>query len=205
VLQEKQLERVGSSETIPINVRIIAATSADVEASIREGRFREDLYYRLNVFPIHLPPLRDRRSDIILLADHFVQKYNKAYNKQVKRISTAAINMMMAYHWPGNVRELENCIERSVLTSVDEVIHGYTLPPSLQTSEETNTAVIPREGASLKVMVEAYEREIIIDALKKSRGNAAAAARQLETTQRILNYRISNLGIEPRKYRGDAR
>ena len=110
---------------------------------MRSGQFREDLYYRLNVFPIHLPPLRERRSDIILLADHFLQKYSKAYSKDIKRLSTSAINMMMAYHWPGNVRELENCIERAVITSTDGVVHGYNLPPSLQTSEETRTELIP--------------------------------------------------------------
>ena len=201
VLQERSFERVGGSETVSVNVRVITATSHNLEQRIKENKFREDLYYRLNVFPIHMPPLRDRRSDIMLLADHFVQKYNEAYGKSVKRISSAAINMMMAYHWPGNVRELENCIERAVLTNNDGVIHAFNLPPSLQTSEQTNTALIPSGGASLASMVDSYEREIIIDALKRCRGNAAAAARQLQTTQRILNYRIKNLGIEPRKYR----
>jgi Nif-specific regulatory protein len=137
----------------------------------------------------------------MLLADHFIRKYNPMYKKNVKRISTAAINMMMAYHWPGNVRELENCVERAVLSATDDVIHGYTLPPSLQTSEATNTALIPEEGASLKTMVQSFEREVIVDALKKHRGNAAAAARFLRTTQRILNYRIRNLRVEPRNYR----
>jgi len=201
VLQEKEFERVGSEKTIKVNVRVIAATSRNLEEAVREGRFREDLYYRLNVFPIHLPPLRERRSDIILLADFFIQKYNETYRKAVKRISTAAINMMMSYHWPGNVREFENCIERAVLTSNDDVVHGFALPPSLQTSQETHTALLPAEGADLKALVESYEREIIIDALKKHRGNATAAARELKTTQRILNYRISKIGIEPRSYR----
>jgi len=201
VLQEKTLEPVGSDETKKVNVRVIAATGKNLEEEMKAGRFREDLFYRLDVFPIHLPPLRERKTDIMLLADHFIQQYNAAYGKTVKRISTAAINMMMAYHWPGNVRELENCIERAVLTSNDDVIHGYMLPPSLQTDAETNTAVLPKEGASLKRLVEAYEREIIIDALKRHRGNAAAAARALQTTQRIMNYRIKNLGIEARQYR----
>lgn len=201
VIQEQTFERVGSDKTIKVNVRIIAATSANIESAIEEGKFREDLYYRLNVFPIHIPPLRERRSDIMLLADHFVQKYNDMYGKKIKRISTAAINMMMAYHWPGNVRELENCIERAVLTSPDDVIHGYTLPPSLQTSEQTNTAMIPKEGVSLKSMMDSYEREIIIDALKKHRGNAAAAARDLQTTARVLNYGISRLSITPQNYK----
>ncbi|MDA0576744.1 MAG: sigma 54-interacting transcriptional regulator [Verrucomicrobia bacterium] len=204
VLQERTFERVGGDKSIAVNVRIITATSQNLETRMREGRFREDLYYRLNVFPIHLPALRERRSDIMLLADNFVQKYNGTYGKHVKRISTAAINMMMAYHWPGNVRELENCIERAVLTSVDDVVHGYMLPPSLQTADQTHTAILPKDGASLPAMVDSYEREIIIDALKQNRGIAAAAARQLQTTQRVLNYRIRQLGISPRNYRQSA-
>jgi Nif-specific regulatory protein len=201
ILQERSFERVGGDRTINVNVRVITATSRDLEAAIEKGDFREDLYYRLNVFPIHLPPLRERRSDIMLLADHFVQKYNERYGKQIKRISTPAINMMMVYHWPGNVRELENCIERAVLTSTDEVIHGYSLPPSLQTSEETNTSLLPESHAGLKTMLEAYEREIIVDALKKHRVNAAAAARELQATPRIINYSVKRLGIQPRNYR----
>jgi Nif-specific regulatory protein len=151
-----------------------------------------------------MPPLRERRSDIILLADHFVTKYNEAYHKQIRRISTTAINMMMAYHWPGNVRELENCIERAVLTSVDDVIHGYGLPPSLQTADRAPTLdrIAVPDGAGLKERVHAYERELIVDALKKHRGNAAAAARELNSTQRIINYRIKQLGVDPRNYRG---
>ncbi len=201
VLQEKTFERVGGNETITVNVRVIAATSRNLEEGMTNDTFREDLYYRLNVFPILLPPLRERKSDILLLADHFLQKYGDMYSKAMKRISTSAINMMMAYHWPGNVRELENCIERAVLTSADGVIHGFNLPPSLQTSDETHTNLLPENGADLKQMVEAYEREILIDALKKHRGNAAAAARYLQTTQRILNYRIKNLGINPKNYK----
>jgi Nif-specific regulatory protein len=201
ILQEQTFERVGGDRTISVNVRIITATSRDLESLMKEGKFREDLYYRLNVFPIHLPPLRERRSDIMMLADRFVQKYNDMYGKKVKRISSAAINMMMMYHWPGNVRELENCIERAVLTSSDDVIHGYSMPPSLQTSEHTNTAILPKDGASLKSLMDAYEREIIIDALKKHRGIAAAAARELQTTQRVINYGISRLGIKPQNYR----
>jgi len=201
VLQEKTFERVGSSESVSVNVRVLAATSRNLEKEIAEETFREDLYYRLNVFPIILPPLRERRSDIMLLADHFLQKYGEMYGKNIKRISTSAINMMMAYHWPGNVRELENCLERAVLMASDEVIHGYNLPPSLQTSDETQTSIFPKDGADLKTMVESYEKEIIIDALKKHRGNAAATARYLNTTQRIINYRIQKLGINPEDYK----
>ena len=119
----------------------------------------------------------------------------------MKRISTSAINMIMAYHWPGNVRELENCIERAALTSSDGVIHGFNLPPTLQTSDETHTNILPGEGADLKQMIETYEREILVDTLKKYRGNTAAVSRYLNTTQRIINYRVKNLGIDPRKYK----
>jgi len=201
VLQERTFERVGSSESVTVNVRILAATSRNLEKEMADGGFREDLYYRLNVFPIILPPLRERRSDIMLLADHFLQKYGEMYGKNIKRISTSAINMMMAYHWPGNVRELENCLERAVLTASDEVVHGYNLPPSLQTSDETQTSIFPKDGADIKTMVESYEKEIIIDGLKKHRGNAAATARYLNTTQRIINYRIQKLGINPDDYK----
>jgi len=201
VLQEKNFERVGGNETISVNVRVVAATSRNLEEGMTEDTFREDLYYRLNVFPIILPPLRERKSDIMLLADHFLQKYGEMYGKNMKRISTSAINMMMAYHWPGNVRELENCLERAVLTSADGVIHGFNMPPSLQTSDETHTNLLPENGANLRQMVEAYEREILIDALKKHRGNAAAVARYLQATQRIINYRIKNLGIDPKNYK----
>lgn len=204
VLQERCFERVGGMQPIDVDVRIIAATSVDLENAIQEKRFREDLYYRLNVFPISLPSLRERKSDITLLADHFIQKYNKIHGKNIKRISSAAITMMMAYHWPGNVRELENCIERAVLTSTDNVIHAYTLPPSLQTEEQTQTALIPVGGADLKAMVHTYEREIIIDALKKNRGSASAAARYLNTTQRILNYRIHQLNIDRSHFKKSA-
>ncbi|OGV48515.1 MAG: sigma-54-dependent Fis family transcriptional regulator [Lentisphaerae bacterium GWF2_52_8] len=199
-LQEKTFERVGGHEPINVDVRVLAATSRNLEEEIEKDHYREDLFYRLNVFPIHMPSLHQRRADIMLLADHFLEKYNKIYNKNVKRISTPAINMMMSYHWPGNVRELENCIERAVLTATDDVVHGFNLPPSLQTAQETGTALLPKEGASLTTLVASYERELIVDALKINRGNVAAAARALDATQRILHYKIDRLKIDPKKY-----
>ncbi len=117
VIQEREFERVGGMNTISTDVRIIAATHRDLERAYRRDRFREDLYFRLNVFPIHVPPLRERPDDILLLADHFVEKYSTSHHKRIRRISTPAIDMMMAYHWPGNVRELENTIERAVFLS----------------------------------------------------------------------------------------
>ncbi|MEM4247947.1 MAG: sigma 54-interacting transcriptional regulator [Candidatus Nanoarchaeia archaeon] len=201
VLQERVFERVGGHEPIQTNVRIIAATSRNLEQEMQEGRFREDLFYRLNIFPIHLPPLRDRKSDIILLAEHFLAKYNALYSKNIRRISTPAINMMMMYHWPGNVRELENCIERAVLVSSDDVINAHDLPPSLQTAQTTNTPIMPETGANFEAMVRSYERELIVDALKNHRGNVAASARALGLTQRIMHYKIEKIGIDVKSFK----
>jgi Nif-specific regulatory protein len=201
VLQERVFERVGGSAEVKINVRVIAATSRDLEASIAEGIFREDLYYRLNIFPIHLPPLRERKSDMMLLADFFLDKYNKMYNKTVRRISTPAINMMTSYHWPGNVRELESCIERAVLITSNDVITAYALPPSLQTAKTSGTDFTHTGSANFATLVSSFERELIVDALKNNRGNVAAAARLLELTKRILHYKIEKLKINPAEYK----
>ena len=202
-LQEKTFQRVGGTSDINVDVRIIAATSRVLEDYIKEEKFREDLYYRLNVFPIHLPNLRKRKSDIIPLTEHFLEKFCKMYNKNIKRISTPAINMLLSYHWPGNVRELENCVERVVLTTQDEVVHGYNMPPSLQTAQATNTRILPSStvGVSLETMVALYEKELIIDSLKNHHGNVAATARFLQSTPRIIHYKIEKLGIDPTKYK----
>ena len=201
VLQEKVFERVGGHSQIETDVRIIAATSRNLEKAIKEGTFREDLYYRLNVFPLNIPPLRERQTDIMLLADFFLAKYNKIYSKNVKRISTPAINMLMMYYWPGNVRELENCIERALLVTTDDAIHAYDLPPSLQTGQTSRTAILKEnDNASFKELVELFEREIIIESLKKNNSNIAASARQLKTTQRILHYKIEKLGMDTAKF-----
>lgn len=196
VLQEKEFERVGGTETIKTDVRIIAATHRNLESLVKEGKFRHDLYYRLNVFPIHIPPLRDRREDILLLADYFVEKYSKAHGKAVLRISTPAIDMLMSYHWPGNIRELENCIERAVLFSDDGAIHGYHMPPTLQTAEASGTA----HPGTLDATLSNIERELILDALKSSRGNMAQAAKNLGLTERIIGLRIKKYGINPKRF-----
>ncbi|MGI8671769.1 MAG: sigma-54 interaction domain-containing protein [Luteitalea sp.] len=197
VLQEREFERLGGTQTIRINVRVITATNRDLEQGVKDRSFREDLYYRLNVFSLFLPPLRDRKPDILLLADHFVEKYATAHGKDVRRLATTAIDMLMSYHWPGNVRELENCIERAVLVAVGGVIHGHDLPPSLQTAEVSGT--LPR--ISLVHATDALETDLIQDALKTSRGNLARAARLLDTTERILAYKARKLGIEIRRFR----
>jgi Nif-specific regulatory protein len=196
VLQEKEFERIGGSRTFRVDVRIIAATSKDLEKSIEERTFREDLYYRLNVFPIFIPPLRERKTDILLLSDYFVEKFNRKHKKDVRRLSTPAIDMLVQYHWPGNVRELENCIERAVLLCTDRVIHSYHLPPTLQTGEQSGT--VP--SLSFEGAIQNYEKELIIDALKNSGGNMAEAARLLKTTERVVSYSIKKLRINPKSY-----
>ena len=197
VLQEREFERIGGNRTLRVDVRIITATSKDLEGSIEEGTFREDLYYRLNVFPIFIPPLRERKTDILLLADHFVEKFNQKHKKDVRRISTPAIDMLMQYHWPGNVRELENSIERAVLLCTDRVIHSHHLPPTLQTGDQSGTT----PSLSFEGAIQNYERELIIDALKNSGGNMAEAARLLRTSERVVSYTIRKLRINPKSYR----
>lgn len=197
VLQEKEFERVGGVTTIKSDVRIIAATNRNLEQLLKENKFREDLYYRLNVFPIHIPPLRERKTDILLLADHFVEKYSRENHKNIRRISTPAIDMIMAYHWPGNVRELENCIERAVLMSNDDVIHGHHLPPTLQTAEASGTTI----KSTLEESLGSVEKEMILDALKSSRGNMAKAARALGITERIMGLRVRKYSIDPARFR----
>lgn len=197
VLQEREFERVGGSRTIKTDVRIVAATNRDLDALILEAKFRQDLYYRLNVFSIHVPPLRERKTDIPLLADYFVEKYSKLNRKKIQRISTPAIDMLMSYHWPGNVRELENCIERAVLLSEDEVIHGHHLPPTLQTAEATGTT----HSGTLQEELDKVERELILDALKSSRGNMAKAARQLGLTERLMGLRVRKHDVDFRRFR----
>ncbi|MFH1567614.1 MAG: sigma 54-interacting transcriptional regulator [Gemmatimonadota bacterium] len=197
VLQAREVDRLGGSRPRHVDVRIIAATHVDLELAVKEGRFREDLFYRLNVFPIFVPPLRERKSDVLLLADMFLERYARRHGKEMKRISTPAIDMLMSYHWPGNVRELENCVERAVLLSVDGVVHGHHLPPSLQTAASSDTGL----AGTLETIMGSYEREVLVEALKNTRGNMTKAARLLGTTARIFTYRARKLGVDPRTYR----
>jgi len=190
VLQEREFERVGGHQTLRADVRVVAATNRDLEHDIEHGRFRADLYYRLNVFPVHVPPLRDRRTDIILLADHFIEKYNERHGRKIVRLSTPAIDLLMAYHWPGNVRELENAIERAVLLADGDVIHARLLPPSLQMARLDD-----KRSGPLRTQLQALEKELIIDALKANKGNRAAAARQLGITERIMGLRVEKYGL----------
>ncbi|MDR2471039.1 MAG: sigma 54-interacting transcriptional regulator [Treponema sp.] len=197
LLQERELERVGGSRIIKVNVRLIAATNRNLDTEVRSGRFREDLFYRLAVFPLHIPPLRERKSDIMLLADHFAEKYAEKNNKLIKRISTPAIDLLATHSWPGNVRELENCIERAVILSTDSVIHSYNLPPSLQSASSTHTESTTTLAAALSRL----EKELILESLGIHGGNMAAAARQLGITERQMGLRVRRYGINWRSLR----
>ncbi|SFN01628.1 sigma-54 interaction domain-containing protein [Thermodesulforhabdus norvegica] len=199
VLQEKEFEPLGSSRVVRVDVRVIAATNKNLEEAVEQGKFRADLYFRLNAFPIYIPPLRERGADILLLADHFVCKYAKEFGKPVRRISTSAIEMLMSYHWPGNVRELENCIERAVLLAEGDTIDAVHLPPSLQMKKKSENE--PVRG-KLETLVGTYERDLIVDALKETRGNISEAARILGTTRRIIHYKAKKYGIDLGKLRG---
>ena len=198
VLQERTFERVGGATPIKCDVRVVTATHRDLDEAVRDGTFRKDLFYRLNVFPLRVPPLRERKTDLLQLADFFVERFNAMHGTDVRRISTQAIDMLMAYHWPGNVRELENCIERAVLLAREEAIQGRHLPPTLQTPEATGFL---RASGSMAEALEAVECEMILDALKATRGNMAKAARQLGITERVMGLRVKRFEIEPKRFR----
>ncbi|MFT3738964.1 MAG: sigma 54-interacting transcriptional regulator [Breznakibacter sp.] len=197
ILQEREFERLGGSETIKVDVRIVAATNRNLEKLIEEGRFREDFYYRINVFPIFIPPLRERREDIPALVDHFIEKFNRRNHTTIKRITTTAINMLMVYSWPGNVRELENVIERACILSNDNVIHSHHLPPTLQTAESSNT----QAKGGLTECVDRLELQLIREALTTTKGNMAKAAELLQVTERMLGTRVKKYDIDIWRYK----
>lgn len=196
VIQEREFTKVGSNRVQHANIRIITATNRNLETAVADGLFRQDLYYRINVFPIFLPPLRERKDDLLLLADHLAHKYGQKSGKNIRRISTTAINMMLAYHWPGNIRELENCLEYAVLLSTDGVIHGHTLPPTLQTPD---ASLEPSQG-TLKNRTNILEKDAIIDALKRSSGNVNMAAHELGITSRMVRYKLHKFGIDSKSF-----
>jgi Nif-specific regulatory protein len=197
VLQERAFERLGGTQTIHVDLRLVTATNKDLEKAIASGEFREDLYYRLNVFTIYVAPLRERKTDILLLADHFLEKFSREHGKNIRRISTPAIDMLMAYHWPGNVRELANAMERAVVVCDANAVHAHHLPPTLQTAEASDTSM----KLTLRETLEAVEKDALQDALKSARGNRAKAARLVGTTERIFNYKVRKYEIDWRRFR----
>ncbi|MCL6543933.1 MAG: sigma-54 dependent transcriptional regulator [Bryobacteraceae bacterium] len=195
VLQEREFERLGSNKTRQIDVRIIAATNRDLRAALEEGTFREDLYYRLNVVPINIPPLRERKEDIPFLAEHFVRKLAPELGSTATSISEAAIQKLMEYHWPGNVRELENVIERSLVLCSGTVLEpsDIKLEASPRAVKSSAVPFLP-EGYTL----EEYEQALIREALRRADGNKSQAARLLGLTRNALRYRLSQMGLEDR-------
>jgi two-component system, NtrC family, response regulator PilR len=200
VVQEKTVRRIGGSEDIKVDVRIVSATNQDLQEKVKQGEFREDLYFRLNVIPIRIPPLRKRREDIPLLAQYFIEKYAKEFGKEVKRISTYALELLMRYPFPGNIRELENIIERSVALENSSII----LPESLIIAEDSNgdagptesEEAFPERGVDLNRELERFEREIIRKALEKAKGSKTKAASLLGVSFPSLRHRLDKLEME---------
>jgi DNA-binding NtrC family response regulator len=196
ILQEREFERLGSNKTRHIDVRVLAATNVDLREALEQGTFREDLYYRLNVMPISIPPLRERREDIPFLAEHFVQKLAKDLGSVAESISEEAIQKLMQYHWPGNVRELENVLERSMVMSSEPILSAAdirldTAPRAHRPPSNAGEYSLP-DGMTL----DEYEQAVIRDALKRANGNKSQAARMLGLTRNALRYRLSQMGME---------
>lgn len=198
VLQEHEFERLGGVKTIKSDVRIIAATNRNLEKLIETDEFREDLYYRLSVFPVYVPALKERPSDIPQLVDHFIAKANKKNGTDIIRISSSAIEMLMIYSWPGNIRELENCIERACILSTDKVIRPQHLPPTLQTAESSDTS----HSGTLQSIIDKVEKQLIIDTLTSLKGNVFQSAKQLGISNRKLGLRIDKYALDVSKYKG---
>ena len=200
-LQESEFERVGGIKTIAVDVRLIAATNRDLEELIRGGRFREDLFYRLNVVPIALPPLRDRREDIPLLVSHFIEKYDRRLGKRVERVADDAMQLLLQYGWPGNIRELENVMERSILFAEGPVVRAEDLPETLRERAVAAgaTGAPATAGASMKDIVRQaqaeLERELIARALEETGGNVTQAAKRLQISRKSLQVKMKELGL----------
>jgi Nif-specific regulatory protein len=196
VIQEGSVQRTGSDTPLPVDVRIVAATQASLEDAMARNEFLEDLFYALAVFPLFVPPLRDRVGDILPLAERFLEEFSKRTGKSVRRISTPAIDLLNQYHWPGNVQELANCIERAATLCDEAVVRTYHLPPTLQTGESSGT----EPSLSFGEAVGKFELELLVEALKKARGNMYQAARELRESYRVVNYKVKKYGIDPKRF-----
>ncbi len=199
VLQEKEFERVGSNQTIKTDVRVIAATNRNLEEAIRKGTFREDLYYRLNVVTIFLPPLRERKEDIPPLIEYFLKKYNRENGKNVSALSKEARDLLLQYHYPGNVRELENILERAVVLCRGNVLEAQDLPLSLRETRMQATLEQAKRKESLPDVLEDVERELILKALGNHGGVQTRAAEELGISERVLRYKMKKYRISERE------
>jgi len=193
VLQEREFERLGGTRTLKVDVRLIAATNKDLRAALEQGTFREDLYYRLNVVPIDIPPLREHKEDLPELVNHFLARFSRGNGKQVEKVTPAALKLLMDYHWPGNVRQLENTIERAVALSANPVIdvEDIALDSNSAGKGAVNNAPVLPEGITL----EQWEDEIIREALRRASGNKSQAARMLGLSRNALRYRLGKMGL----------
>jgi two-component system response regulator AtoC len=196
VLQDGEIRRIGDSKAITIDVRIIAATIKDLDKEVREGKFRDDLFYRLNVLPIKIPPLRDRKEDISILVDHFIHKYSRELNKPIEGITPEALNPLLNYNWNGNVRELENVIERAIVLTEANQIQIDNLPIEIQNPREESRLSLLNDELSIKKASRYLEIDLIKKALNKTKGNHTHAAKLLEISHRALLYKIKEYGIE---------
>jgi two-component system response regulator PilR (NtrC family) len=200
VVQEKTFRRIGGSDDIRVDVRIISATNRNLADSVKSGSFREDLYYRLNVIPIHLPPLRERREDIPILTKHFIEKYSREFSKEIKTISAYALELLMQYPFPGNVRELENIIERSIALETSNIIlpENLVLPPGVEPEGCFPIPELPDAGLNLNEELARIEKGLIEKALQKVGGSKSKAAELLKINYDSFHYRSEKLGIRPR-------
>ena len=198
-IQDRQIQCLGSEHVISVDVRLICATNRPLEQLVEQGLFREDLYYRINVFPIFLPSLRERREDVPQLAEHFLQLFSQEYGRDVQHISTPALDLLVQYAWPGNVRELKNIMERAVLVCDEATIRTYHLPQGLQ-GGEGNTPPVSALPVGFTEKVNQLEQQLITGALKATRGNIHEAARDLRITYRILYYKLKKYGIDYRSF-----
>ena len=188
VLQEREFEPVGSSTTIAVNVRVIVSSNANLEKAVARGDFREDLYYRLCVFSMSLPPVREKKEDIPLLVNHFLRKYNLAMSKQIHNVTPETLATMMQYDWPGNVRELENAVEHAVIVCKGSVIVPANLPSKLNVMAAVNESSNSSAEPSLRDKLNLLEKQIILDALARANGIKTVAAAMLQIDRRNLPY-----------------
>lgn len=196
VLQEREFERLGGNQTIRVDVRVIAATNSDLEKAMKEGRFREDLYYRLNVVSVVIPPLRERKEDIPALIDHFIKKYGEENSKKISGMTLEARDLLMRYDYPGNVRELENIIERAVVLSKAGTISVLDLPIHLRVPAKEGGLAVNRAKGTLKETIETIERGLILEALKEAGGVQTRAASRLGISERVLRYKLKKYRIK---------
>ena len=199
VLEDRRIRRLGGNRNIDIDVRVVAATNCDLSEAIKEKTFREDLFYRLNVFPIYIPPLRERRIDIPLLLANFIENYSRQFNKAVPEVSTEALSMLCSYRWPGNVRELRNVVERLCIMNRAETITPQMLPQEISgikaAEAQNNLGVLPPGGVNLEAAIEQLEKNLISQALEASGGNVAKTARLLQTARGTLRYKLEKYAL----------